>query len=53
MLLVTSISEGKHSSIVPVIIGMCLLFRRRAATALGWFQLRGHDPFRLSVRGEW
>lgn len=54
-LIVTSISEWKHTSIVAVIIGMCLhlLFRRRAATALGWFKLRGHDPFRLSVRTEW
>lgn len=45
--------EKTHFAIVAVIIDVRLLFRRRAATALGWFKLKGHDPFRLSVRGEW
>lgn len=44
---------GKQSSVVAAIIGMCSLFGRRTVAAPGWFKLRGHDPFRLSVRGEW
>lgn len=35
LLIVRSVSEGKHTSIVAVIIGMCLLFRGRTATASG------------------
>lgn len=45
--------RGKQSSIVAVIIGMCLLLGRRTVAAPGWFKLRGRDPLRLSVRAEW
>lgn len=50
--IITSISDWEHTTIVTVIIGMCLLLRRRPVSASA-FKLRGRDPFRLSVRVEW
>lgn len=53
LLIVRYASEGKHTSIVAVTIGMCLLFRGRTAMASGGGSLSREvtTPFGLA-RGE-
>ncbi|CAB1422560.1 unnamed protein product [Pleuronectes platessa] len=41
--------KRKHTPIVAAVIGMCLLCRRGAAPASGWFTLGASDPSRVSV----